>query len=80
MAERSKKEHPQGEHRMVARMMRFTSHAGGVWGAADRSSSDTPVVHRHDDFEKASEDEIAAFEVQRDHGHAYIYRKPPNSK
>ena len=35
-----------------------------------------PVVHRHDDFEHASEDDLAGFEVETDaQGHHYAVRK-----
>ncbi|MBG0738204.1 hypothetical protein IV500_01980 [Paeniglutamicibacter antarcticus] len=63
---------------MTARFMRFTDHLTRVFGPADRADSDTPVVHRHDDFEKASEEDLAHFEVETDsEGHHYAVRKIP---
>lgn len=81
MAERPEKEHAKNahakeDHWIIKKVMHATEHAAGVWGPADRLPADTPVQHKHDDFEKASEEELATFEVERDEGHAYIYRKP----
>ena len=61
----------------VGRFMRFTDHLQRVFGPADHLDTDTPVVHRHDEFEKASEDDLAQFEVETDsEGHHYAVRKP----
>ncbi|MCZ2404534.1 hypothetical protein IV498_15435 [Paenarthrobacter sp. Z7-10] len=57
--------------------MHFTDHMQQVFGAADRADVDAPVVHRHDDFELASEEDLAQFEVETDsEGHHYGTRKP----
>lgn len=49
-------------------------------GPAERSDPTLPVVHRHDEFEQASEADLAGFEVEEDsEGHHYAVRKehPP---
>ncbi|MHA7154599.1 hypothetical protein [Arthrobacter sp. TMN-50] len=49
-------------------------------GPAERSDSSLPVIHRHDEFEQASEVDLAGFEVEQDStGHHYAVRKehPP---
>jgi hypothetical protein len=62
--------------RFLRTFMRITAEAAKVWGPADRIDSDTPVVHKHDDAEKASEEQLAEIEVERDaEGHAYAIRK-----
>ena len=41
-----------------------------------RGDTAAPVVHKHDDFEHASEDDLAGFEVETDaQGHHYAVRK-----
>ncbi|MFH5879732.1 hypothetical protein [Arthrobacter sp. NA-172] len=46
------------------------------FGPATRGDIDTPVVHKHDDFEKASEDDLGRFVVETDdQGHHYGIRK-----
>ncbi len=62
----------------VGRFMGFTDHLRGIFGPADRADTDTPVVHRHDEFERASEEDLAGFDVETDsEGHHYAVRKPP---
>lgn len=49
-------------------------------GPAERSDPTLPVVHRHDEFEQASEADLSGFEVEEDsEGHHYAVRKehPP---
>jgi len=47
-----------------------------LFGPANRGDTAAPVVHRHDDFEHASEDDLASFEVETDSsGHHYAVRK-----
>ncbi|MBG6178939.1 hypothetical protein [Arthrobacter sp. CAN_A1] len=49
-------------------------------GPAERSDPSLPVVHRHDEFEQASEADLAGFEVEEDStGHHYAVRRehPP---
>jgi hypothetical protein len=65
-----------GKAAFLRRFMDMTSKTRNVWGPADRSDADAPVVHKHDDFEAASEAELAEFEIERDEeGHAYAVRK-----
>jgi hypothetical protein len=47
-----------------------------LFGPAQRGDYTSPVVHRGDDFEQASEMELAGFEVETDAtGHHYAVRK-----
>lgn len=47
-----------------------------LFGPAARGDPTAPVVHRHDELELASEQELAGFEVETDaHGHRYAVRK-----
>lgn len=47
-----------------------------LFGPANRGDTAAPVVHRHDDFEHASEEDLAGFEVETDaQGHHYAVRK-----
>lgn len=47
-----------------------------LFGPANRGDTAAPVLHRHDDFEHASEDDLASFEVETDsQGHHYAVRK-----
>ena len=48
-------------------------------GPAERDALDDPVVHRHDEFETASEAELAEFNVEVDSdGHHYAVRRHPD--
>lgn len=63
--------------RLLKRFMNATDHLRAVFGPADREDVSAPVVHRHDDFEHASEEDLAQFEVETDsEGHHYGVRKP----
>jgi hypothetical protein len=65
------------EHHRLERFMHATEHLQGVFGPADRGDVDGPVVHRHDEFEQASDEDLAQFEVETDStGHHYGVRKP----
>lgn len=47
-----------------------------LFGPASRGEYGAPVVHLHDDFETASESELAGFEVETDdQGHHYAVRR-----
>ncbi|WP_427134251.1 hypothetical protein [Pseudarthrobacter sp. S9] len=47
-----------------------------LFGPANRGDTAAPVMHRHDDFEHASEEDLATFEVETDsQGHHYAVRK-----
>lgn len=66
-----------GTSRFMSRFMRVTEKAAKVWGPADRIDADSPVVHRHDASEKASEEQLSQIEVERgEAGHSYAYRRP----
>lgn len=48
-------------------------------GSAERDDLDGPVVHRHDEFESASESELAELNVEVDSdGHHYAVRRHPD--
>jgi hypothetical protein len=45
-------------------------------GPATQGDMQEPVVHKHDDYEQASEQELAHFEVETDsYGHHYAVRR-----
>jgi hypothetical protein len=47
-----------------------------LFGPASRGDTSAPVVHRHDDYEHASETDLAGFEVETDsQGHHYAVRR-----
>lgn len=56
--------------------MNLTDRLRFVFGPAAQGDSSAPVVHLHDDFERASEEDLAQFEVGTDsEGHHYAIRK-----
>ena len=56
--------------------MNLTDRLRFVFGPAAVGDSATPVVHLHDDYEHASENDLAQFEVETDsEGHHYAVRK-----
>jgi hypothetical protein len=58
------------------RFMQRTDKLRFFFGPATRGDSEAPVVHRHDDFEQASEQDLADFEVETDsQGHHYAVRR-----
>jgi hypothetical protein len=62
--------------RAVKAFMDKTDKLKVLFGPANRGDTAAPVVHHHDDFEHASEDDLAGFEVETDsHGHHYAVRK-----
>lgn len=62
--------------RVLDGFLRVTERLQAVFGPAARSDPDTPVVHRHDDFETASDEDLQHFEVETDdQGHHYAVRK-----
>ena len=62
--------------RAVKAFMDKTDKLKVLFGPANRGDTAAPVVHQHDDFEHASEDDLASFEVETDsHGHHYAVRK-----
>lgn len=74
-----KSEHArEAEHRMLNRFMHAAEHAAAVWGPAAHGDPDAPVVHKHDAFEDASEEDLRGFEIATDsEGHHYAVRKNP---
>lgn len=46
-----------------------------VFGPATRGDAGSPVVHKHDDFEVASEEDLKHFDIETDsEGHHYAVR------
>jgi hypothetical protein len=63
--------------------MLLTDRLRFVFGPATRGDPEVPVLHRHDDFEQASEQDLSNFEVETDsEGHHYAVRKEdlPNER
>lgn len=76
--QREHREHPHEPP--VERFMHATDRLRFFFGPADRADPEAPVAHRHDDFEQASEEELATFELETDsEGHHYVVRKPADS-
>lgn len=60
----------------IQRFMSKTDKLRFFFGPATRGDPAAPVVHRHDDFETASEADLSHFEVETDsEGHHYAVRK-----
>lgn len=60
----------------VSRFMNLTDKVRFILGPAARLDASTPVVHRHDEFEQASEEELSHFIVETDSaGHHYAVRR-----
>lgn len=56
--------------------MNVTERLRFVFGPATRLDADAPVVHKHDEFEQASEEELSHFVVETDsEGHHYAVRR-----
>jgi hypothetical protein len=56
--------------------MNVTERLRFVFGPATRLDSSLPVMHRHDEFEQASEEELTHFVVETDSsGHHYAVRR-----
>ncbi|MCG2623125.1 hypothetical protein LVY72_14575 [Arthrobacter sp. I2-34] len=61
---------------LTTRFMHAMQRLMNVFGPADSTDSDTPVVHRHDDAEMASDEQLADLEVEHDNqGHSWALRK-----
>ncbi|NJC21096.1 hypothetical protein BJ994_000172 [Arthrobacter pigmenti] len=61
------------------RRRRFRNPASIFLGPADRNDPDEPVLHRHDEFETASETELAELDIETDSdGHHYAVRRHPD--
>ncbi len=60
----------------LRRHLHPSSWARFLFGPASRGDYSSPVVHKHDDFEHASETDLAGFEVETDtQGHHYAVRR-----
>ncbi|MHA7223607.1 hypothetical protein ACX80S_15005 [Arthrobacter sp. RHLT1-20] len=60
----------------ISGFMRMTDKSRLLFGPAARGDTKAPVIHRHDDFEHASEEELSSFEVEADSsGHHYAVRR-----
>ena len=60
----------------LRRQLHPSNWARFLFGPASRGDYSAPVVHRHDDFEQASETDLAGFEVETDsQGHHYAVRR-----
>lgn len=60
----------------VEKMMHATEKFQKVFGPADQGDMDAPVVHRHDEFEQRSEEQLSHFAQETDsEGHHYAVRK-----
>ena len=60
----------------LTRFMKTTDRLRFVFGPATRLDTDAPVVHKHDEFEQASDEDLARFEVETDsEGHHYAVRR-----
>jgi hypothetical protein len=60
---------------VLSGFMNLTERLRFIFGPAARLDTDSPVVHKHDAFEQASDEELSHFEVETDsHGHHYAVR------
>jgi hypothetical protein len=56
--------------------MHVTDRLRFVFGPATRLDTDAPVVHKHDEFEQASDEDLSRFVVETDsEGHHYAVRR-----
>lgn len=66
---------------VLSRFMDLTDRLRFVFGPASRLDTDAPVVHKHDAFEQASDEELSHFEVETDsEGHHYAVRREDATK
>ncbi|WP_443022657.1 hypothetical protein [Sinomonas sp.] len=64
------------EHHVLDRFMHVTDQAVKILVQPHRGDINSPVVHKHDVFEDASEEDLRGFEVVTDsEGHHYAVRK-----
>ncbi|NYD78578.1 hypothetical protein SAMN05216555_11541 [Arthrobacter cupressi] len=64
--------------RVLDSFMHVTARLQSVFGPATQGDTDAPVVHKHDDFEQASEEDLTHFVVETDaEGHHYAVRDDP---
>jgi hypothetical protein len=61
---------------VLSGFMKLTDRLRFIFGPATRLDTDTPVVHKHDAFEQASDEDLSHFEVETDsEGHHYAVRR-----
>ena len=47
-----------------------------LFGPADRADTETPIIHKNDDWEILSQQQLADIEIERDNqGHTWAHRK-----
>lgn len=64
------------EHHVLDKFMHATDQAVKILIQPHRGDINSPVVHKHDVFEDASEEDLRGFEVVTDsEGHHYAVRK-----
>ncbi|MFF1254088.1 hypothetical protein ACFVYC_16540 [Pseudarthrobacter sp. NPDC058329] len=62
--------------RALSGFMNATDRLRFFFGPASRLDTSLPVVHKHDEFEQASEEELTQFVVETDTaGHHYAVRR-----
>lgn len=62
--------------KFVHKFMHATEKLQKVFGPADQGDMDSPVVHRHDEFEDSSDEQLSHFAEETDsEGHRYAVRK-----
>jgi hypothetical protein len=60
----------------LSSFMNLTERLRFVFGPATRLDTDAPVVHKHDEFEQASDEDLSHFVVETDsEGHHYGVRR-----
>ncbi|HET7414794.1 MAG TPA: hypothetical protein VFI97_03760 [Arthrobacter sp.] len=65
-----------GHRSFIDRWMRATDKLQAIFGSADRSDPNAPVVHKHDAYEDESDRELRDIEIETDtEGHHYAVRK-----
>jgi hypothetical protein len=61
--------------------MNVTDRLRFVFGPATRLDADAPVVHKHDQYEQASDEDLSHFVVETDSdGHHYAVRRDDMDK
>lgn len=62
--------------RFVDKFMHATEKFQHVFGPADQGDMDSPVVHRHDESEDSSDEQLSHYDERTDsEGHHYAIRK-----
>ncbi|GAB3523233.1 hypothetical protein [Arthrobacter monumenti] len=65
-----------GHRSFLDMLMRQTDKLQRLFGPADRDDPGSPVVHRHDSYEDASDKQLLDFDIESDtRGHHYAVRK-----